>query len=127
MRQTNTTKPIAINIAGKMVPLCRYLLELPDRPVPKAPTHYVMVDILNKDLSIKRITIYFNPTDTWENPEQQWESDKPRWIGNLIGDHLGFLGPDPNTLAYTYWVIEIAANSIVYKGNMYDFCNYDAY
>jgi len=79
-------------------------------------------------LSIKRITIYYNPQDTWTNSESScFINDRPRWIGDLIGGHLGFLALDPNTMAYTYWLIEVVTNSVICKGFQYDFCNPDTY
>jgi hypothetical protein len=119
-------RPISININGVDTCLHAYLLTMPDRPIPKAPTHYLVVDILNRDLSIKRVTIYFNPDDTWTNPDNQFEPYRIKWIGNFIGEHLGFLGHDPNTIAYVFWVIEVATDQLIYKSSMYDYCDWDA-
>lgn len=120
------SKPISINVGSKRMALHNFLLEMPERPIPKEPTHYIVVDILNKDLSIKRVTIYFNPLDTWTNPDGNFGQNNPAAVGALIGDNLSFLGRDPNTTAYVFWILEIATNTVVSKGTIRDYCNWDA-
>jgi hypothetical protein len=77
-----------------------------------------LVDVLNTDLSVKRITIYFNPSDTWKG-DYAFFDHTPQSVGMGIGDKLHFLNADPNTLAYKYWVIEIATGNMVHDGKMY--------
>jgi hypothetical protein len=115
------TRPIAIKVDGKPSELYSYLLNKANRPLPKEPTHYIIADVVSKDLSIKRVSIYFNPDDTWTNVEKRsFENDKPRCIGYLIGDNLRFIDTDPNTVAYTYWIVELASNKVLHKGLTYN-------
>jgi hypothetical protein len=107
-----------MTVNGKRMDLEHFLLEVIDRPMPKEPTHYVLVDVLNTDLSIKRVTIYFNPTDTWKG-NCNFNELGPESVGTVIGDGLTFLNRDPNTLAYKYWIIEIMSNSVVHNGWTY--------
>lgn len=97
-----------------------YLLECIERPVPPAPTHYVVAEVLNTDLSIKRVTIYFNSEDTWKG-NYCYEENSPKGIGLEIGNGLVFLNRDPNTLAYKCWVVEIATGQQIVNGHTY-FC-----
>jgi hypothetical protein len=128
MRRKNNIKPVTVEVSGKKMSLHDYLLTGIDRPLPKEPTHYIMADVVNRDLSIKRITVYFNPLDTWTNSDSCFfEQDKPKWIGTLIGNNLAFIDVDPNTIGYTFWVIEVGTNEVLHKGVMYSFCNYDDY
>lgn len=90
------------------------LLEHSARPIPQAPTHCVLVDVLNKDMTIKRITIYFNPADTWGD-ETPTLPEPERNIGLLIGQNLRFVGMDSKALAYRFWVTEINTQKIVLK------------
>lgn len=115
---------IGMTVNGKRMCLEHFLLNVVDRPLPKEPTHYVVAEILNTDLSIKRITIYFNPADTWKgNPS--FAANSPEGVGAAIGDGLVFLNNDPNTLAYKYWIIEIATTAVVHNGTTYSLtkCN----
>jgi hypothetical protein len=118
-------KPISIKVDGKGAELYNHLLNQPDKPLPKEPTHYVVVDTINRDLSIKRVTIYFSPYDQWDNPEKQWSDDRLKYVGVFIGENLGFLGRDPNTVAYKFWVMEIATNQLIFKSFTYSHCDYD--
>jgi len=106
-------KPIGVKVNGKMIGLERYLLEMPFRPIPKEPTHYIVVDVLNNDLSIKRLTIYFNEADTWVNPDSQFGQNNSKAVGTLIGNHLGFLSLDKAAIAYRYWVMLVQTNELV--------------
>lgn len=109
---------VGMNVNGKRMDLEHFLLEVIERPLPKEPTHFVVAEILNTDLSVKRVTIYFNPSDTWEDG-RNFYAGTPESVGTAIGDNLYFLNIDPNTLAYKYWIVEIKSNSVVHKGNTY--------
>ncbi|MBS1528045.1 MAG: hypothetical protein JST19_20530 [Bacteroidetes bacterium] len=91
----------------------RFFMEYEGRPLPKAPTHMVVADILNKDLSIKRVTIYFNPDDQWLTPRQESGLGGVEAVGKHIGDYLGFIGLDKAAQYYRYWIVEIATNEVV--------------
>ena len=121
MRNKPITRPISIPVDKQNRCLYSWLLEMPDRPLPKEPTHYILVDMVNTDLSIKRVTIYFNPADTWTNPEKMWEEDRPRWIGGFIANNLGFLGDDPNIVTYRYLLVEVSTNLVIYKSFVYGY------
>ena len=114
-----------LKVNGKVIGLENYLLNEIDRPLPKPPTHYVVADVINTDLSIKRITVYFNPADTWADCDC-FENNSPKGVGKLIGSGLQFLNTDPNTLAYKYWITEIATNKVIHKGSTYSLtkCDY---
>ena len=127
MNCKNIAKPISIDVDGKRTSLHNYLLNQIEKPLPQRPTHYVVTDVLNKDLSIKRVTIYFNVNDNWKNPERHIADEKARSIGDLIGDNLAFIDRDPNSLAYTFYVMDIQTGDLVHRGFTYDFCNYDNY
>src|SRR5260221_7021615 len=120
------SKPISVTVNGVSMCLNTYLLQMPNRLLPKSPTHYLVVDILNKDLSIKRVTIYFNPLDPWTNPSSNFAQNTSKSVGLFIGENLSFLGRDPNTTAYPFWVMEVASNTLVHSGHMYDYCDWDA-
>lgn len=94
------------------------LLENENRPLPQAPTHYVSVDILNKDLSIKRVTIYFNPADSWGDDAPTF-LDAERNVGKLIADNLKFVYEDANSIAHKAYVIEIDSQKVIYKSGTY--------
>ncbi|HVS92451.1 MAG TPA: hypothetical protein VHE59_10480 [Mucilaginibacter sp.] len=91
----------------------RFFIEHNNRPLPKEPTHYLVADILNRDLSIKRITVYFNPEDYWINPSEQFGQNNPKAVGKLIGNYLGFISMDKASQFYQYWIVEIATNNVV--------------
>jgi hypothetical protein len=121
MRDRHQAWPISIKVDGQPAELYDYLLNKANRPLPKEPTHYIVADVVCKDLSIKRVSIYFNPDDAWTNLENRcWEHDKPRSIGYLIGDNLRFIDNDPNTVLYTYWIVELASNKVLHKGLTYN-------
>lgn len=109
-------KAVSIEVDGRKIGLEKFLLELPGRPVPKAPTHYVVAEVVNVDLSIKRVTVYFNEEDYWVNPEQRFEQNS-KSIGSLIGGHLSFLSHDRATMAYKYWVVSVASNEVVHQSS----------
>ncbi|WP_149912718.1 hypothetical protein [Sphingobacterium cavernae] len=90
------------------------LLENENRPIPAMPTHFLLVDILNRDLSIKRVTIYFNPSDSWTIEECSSLDDLEN-IAKHIESNLQFLGYDNSTLAYRAYLIEVSTQSIVKK------------
>lgn len=106
-----------MKVDGRMTDMENFLLSHAERPLPKAPTHYVVADVLNTDLSVKRVTIYFNPSDRWKSVYGLPENAKG--IGAAIGDGLAFLGSDPNTLAYKFWVVSIATDTVVHTGCTY--------
>lgn len=87
-------------------------LEIPTRPVPQDPTHYVMVEVLNRDLSIKRVTIYFSSRDEWGHPAPPFFENE-RNAGHLIADGLTFLGRDEAALAWKASTIDIATGNVV--------------
>lgn len=93
----------------------RFFLENPGRPLPKTPTHMVVADILNNDLSIKRITVYFNPEDHWIDPSWKFGQNNPKAVGSLIGSSLSFISKDEAAQAYKYWIVEIKTNEVVEK------------
>ncbi len=102
-----------MTVNGKRMDLEHFLLDVAVKPLPKEPTHYIVAEVLNTDLSIKRISIYFNPLDTWKGANN-WHPNTPQSVGMGIGEHLRFLDVDPNTLAYKFWVIEVASNMVVH-------------
>jgi len=108
-------------INGRGMGLEHIIMDTLEKPLPKSPTHYVLAEVLNTDLSVKRVTIYFNPEDTWMCKSHFDEGD-PKGIGMAIGDGLMFLDRDPNTLYYTYYIVEIATNDVILKGISY-MCN----
>ncbi len=91
------------------------LLDFPERPLPLNPTHCLIVDVLNKDTSQKRVSIYFNPEDAWEDPAKSFEQNTPKAVGNFIGNNLKFINSDLYAYAYRYWVIEISTQAVVHK------------
>ncbi|MDP9076273.1 MAG: hypothetical protein M3O71_02520 [Bacteroidota bacterium] len=107
-----------MTVDGQRMDLENYLLNVVDRPLPKAPTHYVLAEVLNTDLSIKRVTIYFNPADTWTATSGL--DNSPVGIGIAICNGLSFLGRDPNTLAYKTYIVEVASNEVVQNGFTYN-------
>lgn len=106
---------VGMTVNGKRMDLEHFLMEVVERPLPKEPTHYVVAEILNTDLSIKRVTIYFNPADTWQG-NRNFEAGTPESVGTAIGDNMVFLNTDTNTLAYKYWIVEINSNMVIHKG-----------
>jgi len=114
---------VGMTVNGKRMDLENFLFNVADRPMPKEPTHYVMADVLNTDLSIKRVTVYFNPADTWEGNANfyEWKGDSglydntPQSVGLAIVEHLAFIDRDPNTLAYKTYVVEISSNKVVHE------------
>jgi len=107
-----------IQANGRAWSIETYMLDGIDRPIPPAPTHYVVAEVLNTDLSVKRVTIYFNPSDTWKG-DSFYDDNTPKGVGLAIGDGLLFLNRDPNTLAYKIWVSEIATGELIVKGHTY--------
>jgi hypothetical protein len=103
-------------VEGKPMDLENYILNVLERPLPQPPTHYVLVDILITDLSVKRVTIYYNPKDTWS---ERCGYPTAQSVAKSIGDGLYFLNRDPNTLAYKFWALEVATNNVIYKGSTY--------
>ena len=98
------------------------LLESEYRPLPQDPTHYVSVDILNRDLSIKRVTIFYNPADNWCD-EAPVFLDAERNIGKLISDNLKFIGEDKNAAAFKAYIIEIKSQKVIHTTNINYFPN----
>jgi hypothetical protein len=88
------------------------LLERADKPIPKSPTHALIVDILNTDMSFKRVSIYFNPTDNWK-VVNGFEGAKA--VANHIEDHLKFIGEDLSSLAYKAWLIDIDTQKVCHQ------------
>lgn len=105
-----------MTIDGKRMDLEYYLLNVAERPIPAAPTHYIVAEVINTDLSVKRVTIYFNPADTWKG-NSAFKPNSPESIGLAISDGLAFLRYDPNTLAYQCWVMEISTDKVVLKSS----------
>ena len=101
-----------MTVNGKRMDLETFLLDVVERPLPNEPTHYVVADVLNTDLSVKRVTVYFNPQDTWKG-NYNYGEHTPESVGLAIGDSLSFLNADPNTLAYKFHVVEVATNKVV--------------
>jgi len=116
MKQAPIKTGLSIN--GQQMDLESFFLNVIERPLPKEPTHYVVAEVLNTDLSIKRVTVYFNPLDTWKG-DSCFFDNTPKAVGKAIGSQLHFINSDPNTLAYKYWVIEILTNNMVYEGSTY--------
>ena len=108
-------------VNGKLTSLENYFLNVIDRPLPKPPTHYVVAEVLNTDLSIKRVTIYFNPGDNWKG-SCSYEQNSAQGVGLAIGEGLVFLNLDPNTLAYKFWIIEIATGEKIWDSNSIYLC-----
>ncbi len=106
-----------MRIDGQVMDLEHFLLNHSDRPIPPPPTHYVVVEVLNTDLSIKRVAIYFNPDDTWQPHYGGFGENNPKAVGMNIGNGLAFLSKDPNTLAYKFWIMSVDGNQIVHKGS----------
>jgi hypothetical protein len=94
-----------------------YLLDCVERPLPPEPTHYVVAEVLNTDLSIKRVTVYYNANDTWQGCTRIPKG--PESIGMEISEWLIFLNRDPNTLAYKVWVMDIKTNEQILSGRTY--------
>lgn len=113
------TQKVGMVVNGKATDLENYLLNIIERPLPKPPTHYVVAEVLNTDLSIKRVTIYFNPDDTWKSSVVGFGENNPKAVGCTIGNGLQFLNNDPNTLAYQYWIVEVKTNKVVHNGTSY--------
>ena len=109
---------VGMTVNGQRMGFENYLLNVAEKPLPKAPTHYVLAEVLNTDLSVKRITVYFNPEDTWRN--NTIGGNYTHGVGEDICEGLAFLGRDPNTLAYKTYVVEIATNEVVQKGFMFN-------
>ena len=110
-------KPVTIDINGKKMSIESYLLDMPGRPLPKEPTHFVVADVVNTDLSIKRVTVYFNEFDNWINPEGQFKQQDSKSVGNLIGDHLSFLSLDQAAMAYKFWIVQVATNEVIHQSS----------
>jgi len=106
-------------VPGTNMSLENFLFNM-EHPIPPPPTHYVLAEILNTDLSIKRVTVYFNPADTWNGVECGFNT--PERVGRDIASKLHFLNSDANTLCYRTYVIEISTNKIIAKGHTISCC-----
>jgi hypothetical protein len=100
------------------------LLDHPSRPLPLSPTHYLMVDVLRRDTSIKRVTIYFNPKDGWDDSTGNFERNTPKAAYNEIASNLRFLDIDKTVIAYKCYLIDIETQKVisdrVYTGEIVD-------
>lgn len=85
-----------------------------NKPIPAAPTHMVLTEVLNKDLSVKRLTIYFNPLDYWDIDEYI-SLDPSVNIAKHIFDHAKFVNYDNSVLAWTAYLIEVSSQEVLHK------------
>lgn len=85
-----------------------------NRPTPAPPTHLVLIEILNRDLSVKRITVYFNPADKWDIDEYI-SYDPAVNIAKHIFDQAKFVNRDNSVLAWTAYLVDIPTQEVLHK------------
>jgi hypothetical protein len=94
------------------------ILTAQNRPLPSAPTHSVIVDVLNVDCTIKRISINININDSWKNGDRNINKafkDKKDEVFRLIEHNLRFLNLDKMGYCYTSWMIDLRTQKVVYE------------
>jgi hypothetical protein len=103
----------------QFIDIPKFLIEQIDRPLPKSPTHYILAEIVNKDYSIKRVTIYFNPDDYWQGPKFMPGENNFKTVGMMIIDNLVFIVLDEAALECFTYIVEVATNEVVFRGRRF--------
>ncbi|WP_312340624.1 hypothetical protein [Sphingobacterium sp.] len=85
-----------------------------NRPIPAPPTHMVLIEILNRDLTIKRLTVYYNPNDAWDVNEC-FSLDNTINIGKHIAENSHFVNYDESVLCWGALVIELETQTILHR------------
>lgn len=86
-----------------------------NRPIPAPPTHMVLIEILNRDFTVKRLTVYYNPSDTWDVEDKYFSYDDPINIGKHIAQNSHFVNYDESVLCWGALIIELESQTLLHR------------